>query len=113
MKLRALFLAIILSLVLALPLNAASTVEVDGTASISAGANTIALGFTASHIIIKLSSGSSSVYVTVNGGAVASSSNFLIDSGGTLAIGMAGSCPSNQINYYGNGTTGTISWMTW
>ncbi len=88
--------------------------EVDGSQAIAAGAHTISLGQQCSHVIVKLSSGSSSVYVTLNHGATASSSNFLIDSGGSLSYGLAGwLSATDQINYFGNGTTGTISWVAW
>jgi len=110
--LRLLLLAFLLGM---LPSFAAS--EVDGTASIAAGANTITLSTTKqfSHVIVKLSSGSSSIYCNVNHGVTASSSNFLIDAGSTLAVGLTGRPidPTDQINYFGNGATGTISWVAW
>ena len=96
-----------------LPAEAKS--ESDGSQAIASGANTISLGGLFSHVIIKLSSASSSVYCTINHGATASSSNFLIDSGGSVSYGLAATpiSPTDQINYFGNGTTGTISWIAW
>ncbi len=115
-KLLALFIALVCAIYApqAVVATTTETSEVDGTASIASGATTITLSSVRqfSHVIIKLSSGSSSMYVTVNHGATASSSNFLIDSGGTLSLGFGCKMsPTDQINYYGNGVTGTISYV--
>lgn len=107
-------IAIPLALLFAITAYAAAPVEQDSTSSIASGATTISLPGLYSHIIVKLSAGSSSMYVTFNHGSTASSSDFLIDSGGTLSFGLQGfSGATDQINYFGNGTTGTISWMAW
>lgn len=94
---------------------AIAPIENDGNTPILAGANTITMGTGSfSHIIVWLSSGSSTVYITFNMNVTASASNALMSSGSTVSVGLPGfSAATNQINYFGNGTTGTISWVAW
>jgi hypothetical protein len=92
-----------------------SVVEYDGTVNIASGANTVTFPHGSySHIIVKTSSSASTVYVTFNSNATVTTSNFELDSGQFCQYGIAGyaqAVPSFQ--YYGSGTTGTISWMAW
>jgi hypothetical protein len=99
---------------------AIAPIESDGTTAILAGANTIFLDNGTgtkghySHITIWLSPSSSSMYFTFNQGVTASSSNALLASGAGYSNGLAGfSAATNQLNYFGNGTTGTISWVAY
>ena len=121
---RLLFTLLIALLLTAFPVNATpAIIEYDGTASIASGATKVFLdGGTGTHqfhhVIVWLSASSSTAYLTFNPGATASSSNALLASGAGLAFGLGGAgggnAPAtNQINYYGNGTTGTISWVAW
>lgn len=88
--------------------------EADGNGSIASGAHTINLGASYSHVTVTLSSASSTVNITVNHGATASSSNYLLGSGLQIQFGQDGRmAPTDQINYFGNGTTGSISWAAW
>lgn len=73
--------------------------------NIAAGNEVITLTAPSRRITIKLSSGSSSVHVNF-GGAVASTSNFLIDSG--AAYTYVGE-PIKTFAVFGNGAVGTKS----
>ncbi len=82
-----------------------------GNASIASGAQSIALGGQFSHVVIWLSTGSSTVNVNFLE-RTATTSDALIDSGAGFAYGVASPVSAiSQVNYYGNGTTGKISWI--
>lgn len=106
-------IATFLSLLFYIPCFAAAPIESDGTAAIAAGAQTVTLSGSYSHVIVWLSSGSSTVNLTFNQ-VTATTSNCLIGSGATIAYGMGQNTQAiSQFGYYGNGTTGTINWMAW
>jgi hypothetical protein len=114
-----LVLAFVIS-IYTLPVFAIAPIESDGTTPILAGANTIFLdngtGTKGSyaHITIWLSASSSTINFTFNRGVTATTSNALLGSGASYSNALAGfSAATNQINYYGNGTTGTISWVAY
>ena len=121
----AVFVLALISLFWMLPIFASAIVEADGTVSIAAGANTVFLDqfqpnlVTAgaarySHIIIWTSSGASTINVTFNEGRTATTSNMTIPGGASISTGLAGfSRAVNAINYFGGGTTGTLSWVAW
>lgn len=97
-----------------LPAFAVAPVEKHGTSNIAAGAQTITLPGSFSHIVVQLSSGSSAVELTFNSGVTAANTDFPIPSGAGFAYGINGGAnATNQINYFGEGTTGTISYMVW
>jgi hypothetical protein len=110
---------LLLAILAPLSAYAAPPIEVDGTASIASGANTIYLDGASglkgsfSHIQVWLSSGSSPVNITFNSVA-ATTSNALLGSGDSITYGLQGyASATNQINYYGGGTTGTINFLAY
>jgi hypothetical protein len=99
--------------------SATPVVEYDGTASIAAGAHTIYLDSNGGllafhHVTVWTSSGASTVNITFNQ-ATAATTNSPLYGGAVINYGFTSplSLPINQFNYYGAGTTGSISWMAW
>ena len=95
---------------------ATTVISADGVANIASGATTITLSTTRTftHIYIILSSGSSSMNLNFNPGATAATTDFLLASGGSIpTINFPASDGISAFTYYGNGTTGTISYIAW
>jgi hypothetical protein len=111
---------IALTYVAPLSVYAIAPIERGGNAAITAGAQTIYLdgvGGTKgsySHVIVWLDSGSSTANINFNVGQTAATTDPLLGSGSTISFGLSGfSAATNQINVYGNGTTGKVNWVAW
>jgi hypothetical protein len=106
--------AFILAFVFPATAFATPPIEADGVVNIAAGAQRINLGGSFSHVIVALSSGSSTVNITFNSGVNASATNGLLASGSGFAYGLVqGSRATDQINYFGGGAVGTLSYWAW
>ena len=108
------FLALLIAafLFVSQPIAAKAPVEEDGTQAIAAGANTIQLTGAHQHIIVWTSSSASNVGLSFNHGVVATTSSQILYGGAGLAYGLCpNSVATDQVNYYGYGTTGNINWI--
>lgn len=83
-----------------------------GVANIAAGAQTISLGGRFTHVIVWLSSGSSTVHVNFLE-TTATTSHALLASGAGVARLDQPAPDISQVDYYGNGAVGTISYIAW
>jgi hypothetical protein len=95
-------------------------IEADGTVSIASGAHRVFLDNNGGvlayhHVMVWTSTGASTIYLTLNPGATASTNNAQLIGGAGLAYGLNSppAAATNQLNYDGTGTTGVISWMAW
>lgn len=114
-KLLRLFVALVIGLLFGGAVWAVQGSEVDGSAAVTMGAQTISLGRSCTSIIVWTDSSAPAVSLTFNHGATATTANATLAAGGAgLAAGISIPMPPiDQINYYAPASTGRINWMAW
>lgn len=117
---------IVLSLLVALLLTISVTYAIPvpfaygGTANIASGAQRIFIDSgTGTHqfhrVCVWTSTGASVINLNFNVGATGANTDPAIQSGASFNYGFTDppSPATNQFNYFGAGTTGTVNWMAW
>jgi hypothetical protein len=85
----------------------------EATANIAATDTAITFGGSFSHIIIKTSTSAAIIYVDPNNNT-ATTADFQIDPGSSVALGLNGNMAATTgFHYIGASATGTISWVAW
>jgi len=108
---------ILLAIFTALPVIAVPPVCKEATSNIAAVDTAIVFGTGSyQHVIIKTSTNAATVYVSPNN-TTATASDFQIDPGGSLSLGLAGGAGTlpamTGFHYIGASATGTISYVAW
>lgn len=117
-----LILSLLIALFLSINIAFATqpAVEVGGTTALTTGTHTVFLdGGTGTHqyhhVVIWTSSGSANMNINLNPGATAAVTDPILYGGGAFSYGFTAppAAATNQLNYKGASTAGTINWMAW